>query len=84
MKDETLGIKTNRVMLNLAQCNGVEAPEPGIAPVIIDGNPIHAVHQLVLLAGHDRMTTLTITFECEVSGQIAGASIADMLKGKPE
>ena len=80
MRDETKGLKTNRVMLNLGQHGSLEPPEPGIAAVIIDGVPIHAVQRIVISAGASEMTLCQIIFECEVSGQIAGTSVQDILR----
>lgn len=80
MQDETKGTKTNTVMLNIAQAPGLEPPEPGIAPVIIDGNPIHAVRFIQIQAGSDQITLCSIQFECEVTGKIAGKAVEDMLE----
>lgn len=82
MEDNTKGRKTNRVMLNIAQCPGVEPPEPGIAPVVIDGQPIHAVRYIRIEAGSEQMTVVTLQFEAEVAGVIAGAPVEDILRNQ--
>jgi hypothetical protein len=82
MDDNTKGTKTNRVTLNIGQVAGTAPPEPGIAPVVIDGTPIHAVRHLQIDAGIDRVTTCIISFECEVSGFVDNVNIKDVLKRK--
>jgi hypothetical protein len=80
MADYTKGTKTNKVMLNIAQHPGVEPPEPGVASIIIDDVPIHAVHNIIIQAGSDMITRCSLVFECEVGGQIGGANVKDILR----
>jgi len=80
MDDNTLGLKTNRVLLNIAQHPGVDPPEPGVAPVLIDGQPLHAVKFIRVTAGNDRLTQIELIFECEVGGVIGGVDIAQRIK----
>lgn len=84
MRDETKGVKTNRVILNIPQCEGVEPPEPGIAAIIIDGQPIHAYRYIQINAGVGQITTVTMTFEAEVGGNIGGVDVADRIRRAAE
>jgi hypothetical protein len=80
MRDETKGMKTNRVVLNLAHHGSLEPPEPGVAAVMIDGIPIHAVEGIQITAGATVITRCSIVFECEVSGVIAGKDVEQMIR----
>lgn len=82
MRDETKGTRTNRIGINLPHHPGIEPPEPGVAMVTIDGQPIHAVHSIVIQAGSDMLTRVSIVFECEVSGVIHGQSVEDIIRNK--
>lgn len=81
MTDETLGTKTNRVGLNISQVMGttLEPPEPGCAAVTVDGNPIHAVRSVQLLASVGQPTLIILQFECEATGVIGKEDVGDLL-----
>lgn len=70
----------NRVMLNLPAFSSAEPPEPGVAPVIIDGTPIHGVQSVSVVASVGEFTRVGIVFEAEVGGLIAGKSVEDMIR----
>jgi hypothetical protein len=79
--DETHGTKTNRVRLNIAQVHGaMDAPEPGIAAVFIDGQPIHAMRYIQITAQFGAPTLISMQFECEVTGNLGGRSVEDLIR----
>lgn len=73
---------TNRVMLNLAENPNNEPPDPNMAPVLIDGVPIQSMVFLQITAGHDMKTTVSLQFHAEITGNIGGKTVADMLKDR--
>lgn len=79
--DNTLGTKTNRVELNIAQVHGgIEPPEPNVAAVLVDGTAINMLHYINIEAGIGRPTKITLQFECEVSGKLGGKSVEEMIR----
>jgi hypothetical protein len=79
--DNTGGTKSNQVSFNIPHVLGaLDAPEAGVACVFIDGIPIHAPHYISMQAGIGQTTKVCITFECEVSGIIAGKPVEQMIK----
>ena len=79
--DNTGGTKTNLLSLNLAHVHmGMDPPEAGIASVMIDGVPIHAVHYIKIEAQAGTITKCVLQFECEVSGKIGGQAVAEFLR----
>lgn len=80
--DNTKGAKSNRVQLNIPHVLGaMDAPEPEIACVFIDGVPIHAPHFIHITAAIGEITRISLTFEAEVSGTLGGKPVQDILKG---
>ena len=79
--DNTLGTKSNRVQLNIPHVLGaMDAPEPGIACVFVDGIPIHAPHFVSIQAQIGQVTKVCITFEAEISGTIGGKPVDDIMR----
>ena len=79
--DETKGLKSNNLQLNIAHVHGgMEPPEPGVASVFIDGTPLHAVHSIQIFAAIGTTTKCSIVFECEVSGKIGGKSVEEFIR----
>jgi hypothetical protein len=83
--DNTLGTKSNRVAVNIAHVHGaMEPPEPGIAAVLIDGTPIHTPRYIQITAQISAPTIVTLSFEAEVAGEIAGKDVEQMLRESRE
>lgn len=72
----------NRVMLNLAATGDSEPPDPNMAPVLIDGVPIQSMTMIQIIAGAGIETTVNLSFHAEISGNIGGKSVADMLDSR--
>jgi hypothetical protein len=71
-------------MLNLGASAEADAPDPNMAPVLIDGVPIQSMTLIQVVAGAGIQTQVSITFHAEVTGNIGGKSIADMIKERQE
>lgn len=83
--DNTHGAKSNKVVLNIAHVHmGMDAPEPGVASVFIDGVPIHAAHFIQITAAVGSTTKVNIIFEAEVTGQLGSENIEEMIRRTQE
>ena len=79
--DNTLGTKSNKVQLNIPHVlGGMDAPEPGIACVFIDGQPIHAPHYVQIVAALGQITKISLVFEAEVAGTLGGKPVDEIMR----
>ncbi len=78
-----LDARFNDVMLNIG-ANPAKPLDPAIAPVMIDGTPIEGLSYIKLEAGAGMITTITMQFHANVTGNITGKGVGDMLKERQQ